>query len=89
MVGPTTVHEERLRSRYLFVPAARKLLNELFKLSIQAAQLTDYKLNVKYSEGQSEVRLLVPKLNARPLSISVATLEFSKSQDLELKNPKI
>ena len=38
MVGPITAHEERLRSRHPFVPAARKRLNKLSKLRIRAAQ---------------------------------------------------
>ena len=38
MVGPITARKERLRSRYPFVPAARKLFNELSKLSIRATQ---------------------------------------------------
>ena len=49
MVGPITAYEERLRSRHLFVFAAHKLLNELSKLSIQAAQWIDYKWDVKYT----------------------------------------
>ena len=64
IVGPTTANDERLRSRHLFVPAALKPLNELFKLSIRAAQCTDHKWDVKYSEVyQSYVSLsqgLVP-----------------------------
>ena len=43
MLEPTTVHIQERRSRHPFVPAASKLLNELSKLSIQAAQWTDYK----------------------------------------------
>ena len=47
------------------MPAARKLLNELFKLSIRAAQWTDYKCDAKYSEDQSERRLFVLMRSAR------------------------
>ena len=55
-VGTTTVHEEsRLRFRHFFVPAARKLLDELSKLITRDAQWTDYKLDAKCSEGQSPV----------------------------------
>ena len=49
MVGLTTAHEERLRSREPFVPAARKLLNELSKLSICAAQSINCKWDAKFS----------------------------------------
>ena len=41
--------KERLRSRHLLVPAARKLLNELSILSIRATQWTDYKWDAWYS----------------------------------------
>ena len=71
MVGPTTVHEERLRSRHHFVPAASKLLNELSKLSICAAHWIGYKWNAKYSEDQSELRPFVPKTSSRPLDMSL------------------
>ena len=52
MVWRTTAHDERLQSYHPFVPVARKLLNELFKLSIRAAQWIDYEWDVKYSENQ-------------------------------------
>ena len=71
MVRPITAHKWRLQSRHAFVPAARKLLNELSKLSILAAQWIDYKRDVKYSEDPSELRLFVPKPIARPLGMGV------------------
>ena len=64
-------HEERLRSRPFFVLKARKLLNELSTLSIGAEQWTDYKWDVKYSEGQSELRFFVPRPSAKPLALGV------------------
>ena len=39
IVGPTTTHEERLRSRHPFASAVCKLLNELSQLSIHAATM--------------------------------------------------
>ena len=41
MVGFTTAHKKRLRSRQPFVSATRKLLSELSKQSSQAAQWID------------------------------------------------
>ena len=38
MVGPTTVHEEILRSRRSFVPAVRRVFSKLSELRIRAAQ---------------------------------------------------
>ena len=69
MEGPITAHEERLRSRHPFVPAARNLLNTLSKLSIRAAQEIDNKWDFKYSEDQTELRLFVPRPSNRPLGI--------------------
>ena len=42
MVGFTTAHEERLRSRLPLEPAAHELINKLSKLSIRATQWIDY-----------------------------------------------
>ena len=61
----------RLRSRNLSVPAARKLLNELSKISIRASQWINYKQNAKYSEGQSKLRLYVPKPSTRSLDVGL------------------
>ena len=71
MVGPATAHEERLRFLHPFAPAARKLLNDLSKLSFRTALWTDYKWGVKYSEGQPELRLFVPRPSVRPLGVSL------------------
>ena len=67
MVELTIVHKVVLQSRHLFLRAARKLLNELSKLSIRAAQWTDYKWDAKYSKGQLELRLFVPRPSVGPL----------------------
>ena len=55
MVESINAHEERPTiSSSLYV--CRKLLNELSKLSIRAAQWTDCKWDAKYSKIQSELR---------------------------------
>ena len=51
MIRPITARKEKLRSRHLFVPAVRELLNELSKLSIPAAPWFDCKWDVKYSKA--------------------------------------
>ena len=61
VVESTAVYKVILQSRHHFLRAARKLLNELSKLSIRAAQWTDYKWDAKYSNGQLELRLFVPR----------------------------
>ena len=67
MVRPTIGHEDGLQSRHPFVSEARKLLNEVSKLNILAAQWIDCQWDAKYSECQSELRLFVPRSSARPL----------------------
>ena len=47
-------------------------VHELSELSICAAQWIDYKWNAKYSEGQSELRLFVPRYRARSLGLGPA-----------------
>ena len=50
LAGSPDGHRERLKSRRPFVPAARKLLQDLTELDICAAQWTDFKWNTEYSE---------------------------------------
>ena len=49
LAGSPNSHRERLKSRRLFVPAARKLLQDLTELDIRAAQWTDFKWSTEYS----------------------------------------
>ena len=48
LAGSSDGHRERLKSRRLFVPAARKLLQDLTELDIRAAQWTDFKWSTEY-----------------------------------------
>ena len=50
-------HRERLKFRRPFVPAARKLLQDLNELDIRAAQWTDFKWSKEYSECSSDFLL--------------------------------
>ena len=59
MVGPPLPTKRYYVLCHPFVPATCKLLHELSKLSIRAAQWTDNNWDAKYSEGQSELRLFV------------------------------
>ena len=79
MVEPTIAHEERLRYCNPFVTLARKLLNALSKLSIRAAQQTDYKWDAKCSEGQLQLRLFVPRPSARSLDMGLPRLARVRS----------
>ena len=56
---------ERLKSRRPFVPAARKLLQDLTELDIRAAQWTDLKWSTEYSECSSDLRAFIPRTSTR------------------------
>ena len=55
LAGPPDGHRERLKSRCPFVPAARKLLQDLTESDIRAAQWTDFKWSTEYSECSSDL----------------------------------
>ena len=74
MARSGTTHEKRLRSRHHFVPAVRKLLVKLSKLSICAAQWIVYKRYGNYSEGKSELCLFVPRPSIRQFGIGLPRL---------------
>ena len=57
MVGPTPVQGKSLQSIHPFVPKARRLLSELSKTSIRAAQWIDFKWNAKYLKSIRAWRL--------------------------------
>ena len=49
-------------------------LNELPKLSVRAAEWTDYKWEAKYSEGQTELRFLILRPSVMLLGMVCAVL---------------
>ena len=62
---------ERLKSRRPFVPAARKLLQDLTVLDIRAAQWTDFKWSTEYSECSSDLRAFIPSASTRPMGMGL------------------
>ena len=71
MVKQPCAQRERSQSRRPFVSAARKLLDNLSELGIRARQWTDYKWNMEYSEGPSELCAFIPRAGTRPLGMGL------------------
>ena len=71
LAGSPDVRQERLRSRRPFVPAARKLLNDLSELGIRAAQWTNLKWNTEYCGSTSRLRDFIPRASTRPLGMGL------------------
>ena len=71
LVRPLNVHEKRLKSRHPFVPAARKLLDDLSTLDIRAAQWTNLKWSMDYLDSPSRLHAFVPKVSLRPLGMGL------------------
>ena len=61
--------EDKLRSRYRFVSAAGKLLNNLAELGIRASQRTNYRWNTEYCENTSRLRTFIPMISTRPVGM--------------------
>ena len=70
-LGPRRLQRERLKSRRPFVPAARKLLQDLTELDILAAQWTDFKWSTEYSKCSSDLRAFIPRTSTRPIGMSL------------------
>ena len=69
-------YRERLKSRRPFVPAARKLLQDLTELDIRAAQWTDFKWSTEYSECSSDLRAFIPRTSTRPMGMGLPRLSW-------------
>ena len=71
LAGSPDGHRERLKSRRPFVPAARKLLQDLTELDIRAAQWTDFKWSTEYSECSSDLCAFIPRASTRPMAMGL------------------
>ena len=69
--GSSDTRQVRLRSRRLFVPGARNLLNNLASLSIRASEWTNHKWKTEYCENASRLRAFVPETGARPVGMGL------------------
>ena len=71
LAGSTHGYRERLKSRRPFVPAARKLLQDITELDIRAAQWIDFKWSTEYSECSSDLRAFIPKTSTRLMGMGL------------------
>ena len=71
LAGSSNGYRERLKSRRPFVPATRKLLQDLTELDIRAAQWTDFKWSTEYSECSSDLRAFIPRTSIRPMGMGL------------------
>ena len=69
--GSSDTHQVRLKSRSLFVPAARNLLDNLARLGIRASEWTNHKWKAEYYENASRFRAFVPRTGARPVGMGL------------------
>ena len=69
--GSSDTRQVRLRSRRLFVPAARNLFDNLARLGIRASEWTNHKWKTKYCSDASRLRAFVPGTGARPVGMGL------------------
>ena len=69
--GSSDTRHVRLRSRRLFVPAARNLLDNLAKLGIHAFERTNHKWKTEYCENASRLRAFVSGTGTRPVGMGL------------------
>ena len=72
------VPRERLKSRRPFVPAAQKLINDLSKLGIRAAQWTNYRWGTEYSKRTSVLHVFISRASSRPLGMDLPRTSWVK-----------
>ena len=61
--------KERLQSRHLFVPAARKPLHNLSELGSHAAQWTKLTWGTEYSKSMPALGVYIPRVSTRPIGM--------------------
>ena len=80
--GSSDTRQVRLKSRHLFVPAARNLLDNLARLGIYAFEWTNHKWKTEYCENASRLRAFVPKTSARPVGMGLPRAAWVKLNHL-------
>ena len=81
--GSSDTLQARLRSRRLFVPAARNLLNNLARLGIRASEWTNDKWKTEYCENASRLRAFVPGTGAGPVGMGLPQAAWVKLNRLQ------
>ena len=76
--GSSDTHQARLRSRRLFGPAARNLLDNLAGLGIHASEQKNHKWKMEYCENASRLRAFVPGTGARPVGMGLSQATWVK-----------
>ena len=71
LAGSPDGHRERLKCRRPFVPASPKLLQDLTELDICAAQWTDFKWSMQFSECSSDLRAFISRASTRPMGMGL------------------
>ena len=67
-----------VRSRRLFMPAARNLLDNLARLGIRASEWTNHKWKTEYCENASRLRAFVPETGARSVGMGLPRAAWVK-----------
>ena len=76
--GSSYTRQVRQRSRCLFVPAARSLLDNLARLGIRASEWTNHKWKTEYCENAFRLRAFVSGTGARLVDIGLSRAVWVK-----------
>ena len=72
--------KERLKSRRLFVPAARKILDSISETGIGSAHWRNTKWNVEHNKGRSAIHTFIPRVSTRLLGMGFPRASLSQTQ---------
>ena len=81
--GSSDTRQVRLRSRCLFVPAVRNLLDNLARLGIHVSEWTNHKWKTEYCENASRLHAFVPETGARPVGMGLPRAAWVKLNRLQ------
>ena len=81
--GSSDTRQVRLKTRRLFVPVARNLLDNLAKLGIRTSEWTNHKWKTEYCENASRLRAFVPEIGARPVGMGLPQAAWVKLNRLQ------
>ena len=81
--GSSDTRQMRLRSRCLFVPDARNLLDNFARLGIHASEWTNHKWKTEYCKNASRLRAFVPKTGSRPVGMGLPRAAWVKLNRLQ------
>ena len=76
--GSSDTGQVRLRSRCLFVPAARNLLDKHARLGIRASEWTNHKWKTEYCKNASRLCAFMPRTGARPVGMGLPRAAWVK-----------